>query len=621
VKKDFFEKDKILDYIFYLIVIMSGIYQLSMWGLHCMHMDETLYVNWALKIADGTDFFLHNTTTDKFPLLSYMIAFFIKLFGNSEATARIPSFICTIGGFFVLYRAAELLYDKRTGVLAVLATALTKYFVIYGPTAFTDQIMMFFILLSLLMFAEKKYFWTGIFIGISAMAKLTGLYFFLPFAIGIILLNNDYKRSLIDFAKGIALMCLIIFLWAGLVELNAFRLFLANSPIPYKGTIDLNFFKDGLNIIKDYQFNLMGGAKLIAAIIGGLVLISLKNSHKKTDIIIFLTVILFYFTLAIMTFRRVPIFERYLVVIVPFITLLLARTAVYLYDLLGPKNKVFGFITASIFMLFALLPFNKTMDIAAFYSVNDGLDTAINSIPDKQKAVALNMGIHYCVALYYYYDFANFYGNIYGIATEKEIVKNYTRHDEGREKYIIANNDGAKVVNEDIKIINGVYYDHKPILKNITYFEGKPKYYVYKLEKVSKLKVPFIALKKNISPSVKMNVNYAKGIQLLGFDYRKLSENKIEFTYYWKKTGIVKKAWRVDVHFNDVNKQLQDGDHYPAHGLAMFDSLEIGDVIQDKDIVDFDKWKAVNNISIELHLERSSKVASYSGKNRQKIAF
>ena len=36
-----------------------------------------------------------------------------------------------------------------------------------------------------------------------------------------------------------------------------------------------------------------------------------------------------------------------------------------------------------------------------------------------------------------------------------------------------------------------------------------------------------------------MNVNYSKGIQLLGFDYRKLSENKIEFTYYWKKTGIV----------------------------------------------------------------------------------
>ncbi len=615
--------NRYIDLMFLITVAVSAAYQIIIWNTHRMHMDETLYSYWALRIADGSDIFLHHTTTDKFPLLPYMIAIVVSVFGNSETTVRIPSFLCTIGGFFILYKAVTNFYDKKTALFAVIITALTKYFIVYGPTAFTDQIMTFFVLASFLMITEKKYFLSGILIGISAMAKLTGLFFYLPFFIGIFMLSDNRKKDLTDFSFGVFWMLLAIIMWAGLVELNAFRLFMANSPIPYKGTLDTEYFINGFNTIKKYQADLMGLPQFFTALIAGLILIFIKgNGYIKKDITVYLTFVLFYMTLAAMTFRHVPIFERYLVVIVPFTAIVIARGVSVIFEIVNKLHIIPAVISAAAVFSFVLLPLDRKMNIGALYDVNDGIEKAVGSIPDKENSVAINLGIQHCVALYYYYDFALNAGHIDGINREKHIIRDITMAVEGRKKYIISTAEGAKVVDTEIKQINGLYYNHKPVLYKVIEHNNQPKYFVYEIIKTTPIKNEFLINRDSMKPMIPLNVEYNNFMKLSGISWKKIKDNKVEFIYYWEKTGKTEKNWRVDVHFLDeFNSEIHNGDHYAAHALAQFNKINIGDIVEDRDIVEFNEWNKVKSINIGLHQDKYGKKAKVKGKNQHKISI
>ena len=104
-----------------------------------------------------------------------------------------------------------------------------------------------------------------------------------------------------------------------------------------------------------------------------------------------------------------------------------------------------------------------------------------------------------------------------------------------------------------------------------------------------------------------------------GFDYRRLKGNKIEFVYYWKKVGSVNNNWLVNVNFINTKVRIKDGDHYLAQGLVRFDTLKIGTVIKDIDIVNFVDWKKVNTMRIGLLPERHGKSADFKGENELRL--
>ncbi|MFW6211184.1 MAG: hypothetical protein ACOC4H_03590, partial [bacterium] len=102
-------------------------------------------------------------------------------------------------------------------------------------------------------------------------------------------------------------------------------------------------------------------------------------------------------------------------------------------------------------------------------------------------------------------------------------------------------------------------------------------------------------------------------IRLRGYDMEKMDENHIKFTFYWEKTGKTENDSKIGVGFYKGKKHIRDGDHFPAHGLAMFGSIGINDIVIDTHIVEFDRWGEVDGMRINLHNERTSKKTAARG--------
>lgn len=193
---------------------------------------------------------------------------------------------------------------------------------------------------------------------------------------------------------------------------------------------------------------------------------------------------------------------------------------------------------------------------------------------------------------------------------------------EGRKKYIISTAEGAKVVDTEIKQINGLYYNHKPVLYKVIEHNNQPKYFVYEIIKTTPIKNEFLINRDSMKPMIPLNVEYNNFMKLSGISWKKIKDNKVEFIYYWEKTGKTEKNWRVDVHFLDeFNSEIHNGDHYAAHALAQFNKINIGDIVEDRDIVEFNEWNKVKSINIGLHQDKYGKKAKVKGKNQHKISI
>ena len=93
-----------------LLMIVGAVLRLAPIGANRFHQDEALYSFWALQIATGRDLILNHSRVDKPPLLIYTLALCFKLFGPSEAAARLPSELSSVASIALLYYLARRLY-------------------------------------------------------------------------------------------------------------------------------------------------------------------------------------------------------------------------------------------------------------------------------------------------------------------------------------------------------------------------------------------------------------------------------------------------------------------------------------------------------------------------------
>src|SRR3989344_3011576 len=66
------------------------------------------------------------------PLWNIWEWFFFRLFGTSEIVIRSLAFIFFLGTVFITYKIGELLWGRRTGILAGLLTFLNPFFFTYA---------------------------------------------------------------------------------------------------------------------------------------------------------------------------------------------------------------------------------------------------------------------------------------------------------------------------------------------------------------------------------------------------------------------------------------------------------------------------------------------------------
>jgi dolichyl-phosphate-mannose--protein O-mannosyl transferase len=171
------------------LLIAVASFVLRLWNLASIKtfiFDEVYYVDGARDLlkygveVSGAkpEFVVHP------PVGKWMIASGIKLFGDNPLGWRIATAL--IGSLMILVVALiahRLFYSPVLTALASALMAIDGLALVHSRTALLDNFLAFFILVATYFFLSKKYWWTGLFLGLALATKWSAIYFIILFAL------------------------------------------------------------------------------------------------------------------------------------------------------------------------------------------------------------------------------------------------------------------------------------------------------------------------------------------------------------------------------------------------------------------------------------------------------
>lgn len=153
--------------------------------VNSLQADEALFATWAREIAIWRDPLLQLQPIDKPPLLFYLQALFYPLFGPVEFAARWPNWIASVLIVPLTGVLAWKLYKSPgTAVLAAALLALFPLSIQFSPTAFTDPLLAFLLMTGLTAVASHQPGWAGLLFGLALITKYQA-FLFLPLLVGV----------------------------------------------------------------------------------------------------------------------------------------------------------------------------------------------------------------------------------------------------------------------------------------------------------------------------------------------------------------------------------------------------------------------------------------------------
>lgn len=140
--------------------VLLGVFVLllasSPWGL--WDRDEGRYADVAQRMLDSGDFITPRMNgfvfLDKPPLVYWVTAGSLALWGHNETGARFGQFLFAAGTLFFVHRIGRLLFDERRAMLAVLVLASATGFFVSSHILTLDLGLTFFLTLTLLAFLK-----------------------------------------------------------------------------------------------------------------------------------------------------------------------------------------------------------------------------------------------------------------------------------------------------------------------------------------------------------------------------------------------------------------------------------------------------------------------------------
>jgi hypothetical protein len=159
------------------------------------HADEALYGYWGLLIGRGQDPWLATVPVDKPPLLPYLVTGAQVLFGNSEFAVRLPGLAAGLLTISLVAALSGALYRDRWAVTgAAVGVALSPFAILFSATAFTDPVMVALGLGTCVAAARGRPGWAGLLAGLCFATKQTGLVW-VPVALGLGLTQSLKPKS------------------------------------------------------------------------------------------------------------------------------------------------------------------------------------------------------------------------------------------------------------------------------------------------------------------------------------------------------------------------------------------------------------------------------------------
>jgi len=302
------------------------------------HQDEAIYGYWALQVVTGRDPWLSHCAVDKPPLYIYCLVLFMQIFGHSETVVRLPGELSSAASLLLLYLLAKRLYDHRVGLAALTIAAFSPFNILFAPTAFTDPVMVAWVLGALLAVAYRRWGWSALLAGLGVITKPTAI-MFLPLiaAVGVTVAGEPSAairpgkagRPIVRFAAAFSLVLIVAALWDMIRA--APRGFLQQSIVSYGGLrlATVASWPERLGQWSQFLSYFTGSRLLNLILLIGLpILLGYALLHWRTgkserlDWFLALFAAGFVIVHTIFDFN---VWDRYLLGLVPVISLLLAR--------------------------------------------------------------------------------------------------------------------------------------------------------------------------------------------------------------------------------------------------------------------------------------------------------
>ncbi len=200
------------------------------------HSDEALFASWSRLIATWRDPLLQGQIVDKPPLLFYLQALFYPLFGPVMWAARLPNFVASILLIPLTAVLAWRLYrDETTVVLAAGFIVFSPMAIQFSASGFIDPLMTCLIVASLVMVVScgpdgversneeqtkrcgREPVLAGILFGMAVLSKYQA-WLFLPLVFGLAQANGWRRTEWARWMRGfLPVLCLLLAweIWRG----------------------------------------------------------------------------------------------------------------------------------------------------------------------------------------------------------------------------------------------------------------------------------------------------------------------------------------------------------------------------------------------------------------------
>ncbi len=478
------------------------------------HPDEALFSTWALKIARGENLLLTGVPVDKPPLLIYLSALSFFIFGQSELAARVPNLMASVVSVVLVWRLGvgksgigRLAEDQSTdyqstiyqfiNLLPPLLLALSPFAILFAPTAFLDPMMVMLGLASLVAASRGRAGWAGIFLGLSFATKVQGL-FFAPLIPVFWSRQLDretrpsislFLHSSFNFAIGVVVVAMCVLLWD---RTRGGLPFWVQQTINYGGIRMIYPSELGPRLTGwlDFLPYFFGPIVGVLGLIGLPILLSRDLTREARTRTAWIDLWLLAYTIGFLALHWLlafPVWDRYLLILVPVAALLVGRLIQpVILSACRLAAKTFHFsVSPSLLLsliLLALLPFSLVAarsgyPIGGDHGANDGIEQVANylkSLPSGTVVydhwLAWELGYYMGEGFAYlaYFDTP---------AALAEDVRVFGSHDN---RYVIfpARESPAKVIDA----VGQIGYTLKPVFTTQDRF-GQTSFTIYQLAK------------------------------------------------------------------------------------------------------------------------------------------
>ena len=297
-------------------MLIGGILRLSLYNLDPLFMDSAYYASLGRSIAEGDYLLQVNHMSDKPPLFFYIQALCFKLLGVSESVAVLPSFLGGMISIGIIYLLGRDLKNSVAGFLAAFLYAISPGSVWLSAWGLADSLFMTVTLLSFWTLIHRRFYWTGLLIGIAFGMKQTILSFGPLYFLCLLIIEfhhhsgkealNSISKSVFKMMPGFFSVFLPVLYWGMFLTSERMKLFKLVSEF-ISGTHDTNFVGTPLERLSSLQRDLGEVVGLGWHWIIGLLMLSLLffigklyskwQSHKPFELAVKLHFCLNLFTL------------------------------------------------------------------------------------------------------------------------------------------------------------------------------------------------------------------------------------------------------------------------------------------------------------------------------------